>query len=65
MSIMIGIDHGYYAIKTAHGKAIAIKPTFPKWSQQPASSMTAVRMIDLPISATGGLCRGTMLSGRR
>ena len=35
------------------GKAIAIKPTFPKWSQQPASSMTAVRMIDLPISATG------------
>ena len=36
-----------------YGKAIAIKPTFPKWSQQPASSMTAVRMIDLPISATG------------
>lgn len=36
-----------------NGKAIAIKPTFPKWSQQPASSMTAVRMTDLPISVIG------------
>ena len=36
-----------------HGKAIAIKPTFPKWSQQPASSMTAVRMTDSRIFVTG------------
>ena len=36
-----------------YGKVIAIKPTFPKWSRRPASSMTAVRMTDLPISATG------------
>ena len=37
----------------AHGKVIAIKPTFPKWSQQPASSMTAVRMTDSRIFVTG------------
>ena len=35
------------------GKVIAIKPTFPKWSQQPASSMTAVRMTDSRIFVTG------------
>ena len=35
------------------GKVIAIKPTFPKWSRRPASSMTAVRMTDLPISVIG------------
>ena len=35
------------------GKAIAIKPTFPKWLQQPASSMTAVRMTDSRIFVTG------------
>ena len=47
------VQDGSEQSNMVYGKAIAIKPTFPKWSRQPASSMTAVRMIDLPISATG------------